>query len=266
MTHLASRQNPKIKLIRALTKRKGRHKEGLFVVEGIRHVGAAVESGALLEFLLYAPELLSNDYAQSLVATATNTPVYTTTSEIFTSLAAKDNPSGLLAVACQALTPLDRLTPQTFPLGVALVAPQDPGNLGAILRTIDALGASGLILLDGGVDPFHPTAVRASMGALFWKPVVTGAFTDFTAWTQRHQYHLYGSSAKGSHDFTEINYRSPAILLLGSERHGLDADQLALCEAVVRIPMQGKSTSLNLAVAAGILLYNLQTNLNLAEN
>lgn len=268
MTHLASRQNPKLKLIRALAKRKQRDKEELFVVEGIRHVGEAVESGAQIEFLLHAPELLSNDYAQTLIENAaqSDTPIFTTTPEIFSALAAKDNPSGLLAVARQTLTPLGQLTPETFPFGIVLVSPQDPGNLGAILRTIDAVGASGLILLDGGVDPFHPTAVRASMGAIFWKPIVTAAFEEFAAWTQEHHFHVYGSSAQGDTPYHQAEFQTPAVLLLGSERQGLTPEQAAHCRAVLTLPMHGRATSLNLSVAAGILLYNLQANLPQAEN
>jgi TrmH family RNA methyltransferase len=143
---------------------------------------------------------------------------------------------------------------------VALVAPQDPGNLGAILRTIDAVGASGLLLLENSVDPYHPTAVRASMGTMFWHPVVKASFTDFTAWAKEHGYHIYGSSAKGGVDYQTVSaFQRPAILLLGSEREGLTFDQAGICEQVVQLPMQGRATSLNLSVAAGILLYFMQS-------
>ena len=148
------------------------------------------------------------------------------------------------------------LIPEKFPWGVALVAPQDPGNLGAILRTIDAVGASGLILLDSSVDLYHPSAVRASMGTLFWYPVVMSSFSDFASWTGTRHYHVYGSSARADHDYQDAKpYRTPRILLMGSERDGLTDEQRAVCEMVVGLPMMGRSSSLNLAVAAGILLY-----------
>ena len=176
-------------------------------------------------------------------------------------LSNKEHPQGILAVARQNLSSLENLNPANFPWGVALVAPQDPGNLGTILRTVDAAGASGLLVLENGVDIFHPTAVRASMGAIFWKPVVYAPFADFTAWTQEYGYHVYGSSAHGDTKPEDVNYQTPAILLMGREREGLSQAQTVMCEAVVRLPMRGKSTSLNLSVAAGILLYQMAERL-----
>ena len=139
---------------------------------------------------------------------------------------------------------------------MALVAPQDPGNVGTILRTIDAVGASGLLILDSSVDPYHPGAVRASMGALFWYPVVRASFTDFAHWSSKQGYHVYGTSAHGRLDYREVKvYERPLILLMGSERDGLTSKQAAVCEEVVRMPMRGRETSLNLAVATGIMSY-----------
>jgi TrmH family RNA methyltransferase len=263
MALITSHQNPKIKQIRALRQRKQRDKLGLFIVEGIRHVGEAVESGVELDYVLFASEVLESDYAHSLIQglTATGTPCFDTTSEIFTALSSKEHPQGILAVAGQNLSSLEKLNPDNFPWGVALVSPQDPGNLGTILRTIDAAGASGLIVLENSVDIFHPTAVRASMGALFWKPVVYTSFTDFTTWAQEHGYHITGSSAHGDTKPEEAQYQVPAILLMGSEREGLNETHTGICESVIRLPMQGKSTSLNLAVAGGILLYQMREQL-----
>ena len=259
MSKISSRQNPKIKQVRALQQRKQRDAQGLCVVEGIRHVGEAVDSGISLEFLIYAPDLLTSDYAHNLIQHLSHkkTPCFTTTPEIFSALSDKDNPQGILAVAQQNLKTIGQLTPDNFSWGVALVSPQDPGNLGTILRTIDSVGADGLIVLENSVDIFHPTAVRASMGALFWKPVVYTTFDKFASWAKEHSYHIFGSSAKGETIYTEAKFQSPAILLLGSERQGLTEGQTDLCEAVVRLPMKGKSTSLNLSVAAGILLYEM---------
>jgi TrmH family RNA methyltransferase len=259
MTTITSHQNPKIKQVRALQQRKQRDKLGLFVVEGIRHVGEAVEAGAELEFLLYAPGLLVSDYAHNIIQqlSETGTPCLDTTSDIFTALSGKEHPQGILAVVRQNLTPLEKLNLENFPWGVALASPQDPGNLGAILRTIDAVGASGLIVLENSVDIFHPTAVRASMGALFWKPVAYASFQQFATWLKENGYHLYGSSTRGAAKYNHVDYQRPAILLMGSERKGLTDEQAQMCEAVVQLPMRGKTNSLNLAVAGGILLYHM---------
>lgn len=263
MAKITSNQNPKIKQIRALQQRKQRDKQGLFIVEGIRHVGEVVEAKAKLEFLIYASDLLVSGYAHSIIQqlSKTGTPCLDTTEEIFTALSGKEHPQGILAVVQQNLTPLEKLNPENFLWSVALVSPQDPGNLGTILRTIDAVGASGLIVLENSVDVFHPTAVRASMGALFWKSVAYASFQQFTDWIKKHNYHIYGSSARGNTNHDHVDYQAPAVLLMGSEREGLTDDQAKICQAVIKLPMRGKSTSLNLAVACGILLYQMGEHL-----
>jgi RNA methyltransferase, TrmH family len=138
------------------------------------------------------------------------------------------------------------------------VAPQNPGNIGTVLRTIDAVGASGLLLLDSSADPYHPGAVRASLGSIFWYPMARATFADFTLWSKRHGYHLYGTSARGSVPASQVlTYNSPAILLMGSEREGLTEEQRAACQMLIRLPMKGRVTSLNLAVATGVMLYEM---------
>ncbi len=262
MPLIRSRQNPKIKLARQLLTRHGRRKHGLFLVEGLRHVGAALESGAEIAYLLWAPNRLSSTFGRQLVAQAQKQwPVYAVSGEVLDSLSPREHSQGLLAVAAIPAPSLEALAPQTHPWVVAIDAPQNPGNIGTVLRTMDAVGARALVLLDGGADPYHPAAVRASMGALFWLPVVPTSWEAFAAWAQRHGYHLYGSSAHGDTAYTDIGYTKPAALLLGNERHGLSAAQQAACEAIVSLPMEGHGTSLNLAVAAGVLLYAMKAHL-----
>ena len=257
MEIITNSTHPKLKQVRALRQRKHRDTSQLYVVEGIYHVGEAVASGAPVEYLCYAPERLTSRFARELIEqqSAGGLVCYPLSVEAFASIADKDNPQGILAVVRQRRTPLEELTPADFPWGVALVAPQDPGNVGAIMRTIDAVGASGLLLLEGGADPFHPSAVRASMGALFWRPLVTASFAEFAAWAKAHGYHVYGTSAHADADYRAISYAQPAILLLGSEQRGLLPEQMAACEQVARLPMRGRVSSLNLAVAAGLMLY-----------
>jgi len=259
MTLLTSRQNPKIKQIRALSVRKQRQQQGVFVVEGIRHVGEAVESGAEIEYLVYAPDLLTSDFAYSLITQLgiKGIPVFTTPADVFTDIAGKENPQGILAVVKQKLTPLGFLSETNFSWGVAILSPQDPGNLGTLMRTLDAAGADGLIVLENATDIFHPTAVRASMGTIFWKPVVYASFAEFRAWQNVHNFNIYGTSAKGSVTYSEADFHRPAILLLGSEREGLGEEHKALCTSLVSLPMHGRASSLNLSVAAGVLLYEM---------
>jgi TrmH family RNA methyltransferase len=260
MGKITSRSNPRIKSAKALRRRKNRKATDLFLVEGIHHVGAAVEAGVALEEIFYAPELLESSFAQALVEKMyeVGVPCYTTSREVFASLADKENPQGIIAVVRQRKEKLTDLEPQNFPWGVACVAPQDPGNVGTILRTIDAVGASGLILIEAGVDPYHPTAVRATMGAIFRHPIVTTTFPEFVQWAESNGYHVYGSSAHGDLDYRQVvNYQRPLILLMGSEREGLTPEQAGICQELVRLPMRGDVTSLNLAVAAGVLLFDI---------
>ncbi|MDO8753054.1 MAG: RNA methyltransferase, partial [Anaerolineales bacterium] len=142
-----------------------------------------------------------------------------------------------------------------FTRAVALVSPQDPGNVGTILRTMDAVGADLLFLLDGGVELYHPTVVRASMGTLFWKPVIQTSFNDFISWARNGNVQLIGASAKAEVDYQTLIPQIPWALVLGSEQKGLTLEQSAACDLAVSLPMQGRISSLNLAVAAGVLLY-----------
>ncbi len=254
---ITSRTNPKIKQVRALRQRKERDATGLFVVEGIAHVAAALEAGAQVEYVCYAPDLLTSAFARELVEQATRRGClcYEVSPEVLAAISEKDNPVGLIAVVRSRRLTLTDLTPEHLRFGVALVAPQDPGNVGTILRTMDAVGADGLLLLEGGVDVYHPGAVRASMGALFFKAVASATFGEFARWAQRHGYHIIGTSAQTGRDYRIVHYTFPLILLMGSEQKGLSVEQQGLCHEVARLPMLGRVDSLNLAVATGVMLY-----------
>ncbi len=255
---ITSRANPKIKHVRSLGQRKQRAASNQFVVEGIHHVGAAIEAGHNVAMLLYAPDLLTSDFAKTLVADAETDGIecIAVSSDVFETIADKQNPSGLLAVVEQRLQPLSNAT--DFQWGAALCAPQDPGNFGTILRTLDAVGASGLIVVDGGVDPYHPTSVRASMGAVFHVPVYTASFSEFVTWHRRYNYQLIGTTANADANYADFKPAPKSILLMGPERTGLTQAQLASCDVTLSLPMLGKVTSLNLSVATGVLLYHFQ--------
>jgi TrmH family RNA methyltransferase len=262
MSLITSTANPRVKQVRSLTQRKHREVTGLCVAEGIFHAAEAVAAG-VAAYLIYAPDQLISDFGRRLVAQAEGEgiPAYAVSAEVMASIPGKDNPQGLLAVARQRRARLDDLSPAAQPWLIALVAPQDPGNVGAILRTIDAVGASGLLLLEGGVDPYHPAAVRASMGTIFHLPVVPASFDAFAAWARAHAYRVYGTSAHGQTDYRADAYALPLVLLMGSEREGLSTGQAAVCDALLRLPMRGRASSLNLAVATGVFLYAILDSL-----
>jgi TrmH family RNA methyltransferase len=256
---ITSPSNPLIKQARALRQKKARDESGLFLVEGILHVGEAAEAGWEIENLLYCPERLRSDFGRELVEklAANHVRCVQVSESALESFAEKENPQGIAALARQKRPRLDDFPP--FTLAVALVSPQDPGNIGSILRTIDAVGADGLLLLDGGADPYQPACVRASMGTLFWKPFVSASFTEFAAWAKRGGFHIIGTSARATTNLHEIKLGGkPVILLLGSEQKGLSQGQLSVCDDLLSLPMRGRASSLNLAVAAGIFLYGMK--------
>jgi TrmH family RNA methyltransferase len=265
MTTLTSRNNPKIKQIRQLLgQRKERDATGLFVVEGIRHVGEAIAAQTSVDYICYAPDLLTSDFAHQLIQEQSQLgiPCFAVDGDMFASLAGKDNPQGIIAVVRQPHLKLDTFSQKNFPWGVALVAPQDPGNIGTILRTVDAVGASGLILLDDPAnkqyctDPYHPSSVRASMGSLFWYPLISATASEFFQWVKTSGYKIYGTSAHATQDYRQVeHFERPFILLMGSEREGLTPPQSAACDVILKIPMHGRVTSLNLAIATGVMLY-----------
>ena len=267
MTTLISRNNPRIKQIRKLLSyRKQRDSSQLFVVEGIRHVGEAITANASMEYICYAPGLLTSDFAQQLIdkQSQSGIPCLAVDNDVFKYFSGKENPQGILAVIHQPEYKIDRFNPQNFTWGVALVAPQDPGNIGTILRTIDAVGASGLLLIDDPdnnqfcADPFHPSSVRASMGSNFWHPLVSTTFAEFKDWGKGYGYTIYGTSAHANLDYRQVEkFSPPLVLLMGSEREGLTATQSAICDLMLKMPMKGHVTSLNLAVATGVMLYTI---------
>ncbi len=258
---ITSAANPTIRQIRALRQRKEREQTGLFFAEGVRLVGEAVQLGYELEALLVAPELLSSPFGHNLVAeqTSARTRVIEVSAEVFAGLSQKDGPQGLAAVARQRWTQLAEVRLGPPPGWVALVEPADPGNLGTIVRTADAVGAAGVILLDNATDPYDPAALRASMGAIFAVSLARASFAEFASWKHERGAFLVGAADKAATHYQSVVYPQPIVLLMGSERQGLSLTQQALCDQMVSLPMYGRSDSLNLAVATGVLLYELRS-------
>lgn len=249
---ITSLTNPIVKQARALRQKKARVETGLFLVEGIHHVGEAITAGWEVDSVLYAPELLTSEFAHDSIARLTVTP-QPVSAQVMESLADKENPQGIIAVLHQRRTHISSL--KSPGICAALVSPQDPGNVGTILRTLDAVGGDALFLLDGGVELYHPTVVRSSMGTLFWKPIVQTSFDEFMAWAREGNYQLIATSAHGDVEYQTFVPRMPWILVLGNEQKGLSTEQTKACDVTVSLPMKGRVSSLNLAVAAGVLLY-----------
>lgn len=255
---ITSPANPTIKEIRSLRVRKYRQAVGLAWVEGIRQVIEAGSQPGRIDKLIHCESLLTSPLARDWLSNARQIgiPILEVDQSVFESLAVKESPVGLAAVVHQVWSGLPQVL-DPCELWVVLEAVADPGNLGTILRTLDAVNGEGVILLEGSTDPYDPTAIRASMGAVFTQNLVRTTRTEFTHWIEKQALPLVGTSDRGAQDYHEFAYPSPCVILMGSERQGLNDALQALCRQVVAIPMAGKCDSLNLAVAASLILYEV---------
>ena len=258
---ISSAANPLVKRVRLLADRKHRRREAAFVVQGTQPVWQAVEAGADIEVLIAAPELLRHPGAAAMVAgqEAAGVKVARVTAELFGRIADRDGPSGLAAIVRAVPRALTDLAVGPGSLFTALHEPGNPGNIGTIVRTASAAGSAGVIMLGQSADLYDPVAVKASMGALFTVPVVTGVSpAEFLDWAAAAGVTVTATSARESVSCWQAALTLPLALLLGSEGSGLPADLLAAAGERVAIPMTGTAESLNLAVAAGILLYEVR--------
>jgi TrmH family RNA methyltransferase len=249
--------NSTVKLLRSLRDKKARRVEGLFLAEGLRILTEARDSGRLPEIIAFSAEGAKHPLAAEIIAAteATGGDAIETTPDILSKMSGKDNPQMLLGAYRQPDTSLDRIDRSKTPLWIVAQALRDPGNIGTILRTGDAVGAGGLILVDDSADPFSVEAVRASMGALFTQSIATARWLEFIAWLRSGEGQLVGTSLKATSDYLDAEYRRPCFLLIGNEQQGLPADYEAECDQLVKIPMAGRADSLNAAMAAAVMAF-----------
>jgi RNA methyltransferase, TrmH family len=258
--HLIDQRNhPWIKRIRRLHERAERDRTGLFYVEGMRFVARAFRHHMPIEALVVCQAQLTHSFARHLARRQRRigTPILEVTPEVMTSLALADDPQGIGAVVRQRWSPLDTVDPWEATSWLMLETVRSPGNLGTTLRTSEAVGASGLMLLGDTLDPYDPATVRATMGSLFSQRFVHTNPYEFSQWRYRRHYTLVGTAPTAATDYQAVEYRGSTILLLGDERKGLSAELQAMCDIMVRIPMAGETDSLNLSVAASLMLYEV---------
>jgi RNA methyltransferase, TrmH family len=258
---ISSHRNPLVKRIRKLQQKKYRQREGAFFVEGIRIVLTALEQDAPVETLVYAPDLLTSDVALEAIAAqkVLGRDVAAVTADVFQAISDRDNALGLGAVVSAHMQTVDSLSVGDQDIYIGLEEVSDPGNLGTIVRTADATGATAILLAGQSTDPLHPAAVRASMGAIFRVPIIAmDTMPQLISWARGQGLRTVATSAHAAQSFWEATYRPPLLLLFGSEGDGLAHEVLAQADLAVSIPMFGISSSLNLAVAAGLLLYEVR--------
>jgi RNA methyltransferase, TrmH family len=254
--------NTTVKLLRSLRDKKARRAEGLFLAEGLRIIAEARDSGRLPEILAFSPDGAAHPLAAEIIAAteAAGGDAIETTADILSKMSGKDNPQMLLGAYRQPETSLEQIERGTAPLWIVVQALRDPGNIGTILRTGDAVGAGGLILIDDCADPFSVEAVRASMGALFTQDIATARWPEFLAWLRAGPGQLVGTSLKATHDYLEADYERPCFLLIGNEQQGLPTEYEDECDLLVKIPMAGRADSLNAAVAAAVMAFAIKAS------
>ncbi|WP_419809639.1 TrmH family RNA methyltransferase [Sphingomonas sp.] len=258
MRTITAYSNPLVKQVRDLRDKRHRRESGRFLAEGLRILIEAREGGRLPVLVFLAEASAAHPLVRTLIAEveAAGGEAIATTPDILAKLSGKDNPQAVVGVFDAWDTPLDALDRTASDIWLVAERLRDPGNLGTILRTGDAVGAGGLILIGECVDPFSVEAVRASMGALFTVPVVRSEWAPFLAWLRGGPGQLVGLSLDGG-DYRAAQYAAPTFLLTGNEAQGMPADYAAACDLLVKMPMLGKADSLNAAVATAVMAYEV---------
>jgi TrmH family RNA methyltransferase len=253
---VTSLANPLVKDIRALHQKKHREETGLFLAEGQKLVRDAVEGGWPIEALVYAAAQAGDAQIGALAARtkAGGGAVLEVSAQVLEKIARRDNPQSVIGVFRQRFAPEAAIGREG--IWVALDRVRDPGNLGTVIRTADAAGLAGVALVGACVDPFAVETVRATMGSIFHVAIARTGEDGLIAQAKRHRARLVGTHLTAETiDYRAADYREPLILLMGNEQQGLTETLAAACDALVRIPMRGRADSLNLAVSAGLMIY-----------
>jgi TrmH family RNA methyltransferase len=251
--------NPLVKRVRALREKKHRKREGLFLAEGLRILTEAREAGFLPVMLFRCAGRDSHALEIALEGEVLKAggDVIETSAEILSKLSGKDNAQTVIGVYRENRAALSGLDRDSAPIWLVAQAMRDPGNLGTMLRTGDAVGAGGLILIDDCTDPFSVEAVRASMGAIFTQKVVQCRWDEFVEWLREGEGQLVGTSLQTEVDYQAPAYRAPCFILTGNEAQGLPEAYETECDLLVKIPMKGKADSLNAAMATAVMAYEV---------
>ncbi|MCB2049282.1 MAG: RNA methyltransferase [Novosphingobium sp.] len=249
--------NPLVKFLRSLRDKKHRRREGKFLAEGLRLLTDARLAGILPEMLVMATGRDSHPLLDELeqAVAAAGGDVIEMDEAVLAKVTGKDNPQAVAGVFAEFDTSLASLDRSAAPIWLVAQAMRDPGNLGTMLRTGDAVCAGGLILIDDCADPFSVEAVRASMGAVFTQRIARASWEEFIGWLRQGEGQLVAASLRDSTDYRKAPYRAPCFLMVGNESQGLPLECEQACDLRVTIPMLGRADSLNAAIAGAVLAY-----------
>ena len=254
---ITSLTNDTVKAVRALHMRKERDQTGTFLAEGLKFIGEALDQGRAPRMLLVGEDARPHPLLDRAKAETRKTggDIVVVTHAILEKISRRDNPQTVLGVFDQAYAPLESLIPTSAPCWVALEQVRDPGNLGAIIRTADAAGCGGVILIGDCVDPYSVEAVRATMGSVFAVSITKTTAEAFVAWRRSWPGSVVGTLLDATVSHRSAVMQKPVLLLMGNEQAGLTDQLAAACDVNVKIPMRGRADSLNLAIATGVMVY-----------
>ena len=258
---VTSLANPLVKDIKALALKKFRDEQQAFMAEGLKLVIDALDLGWSIRTLVFAKAGRGNGAIEKVAArtVAAGGTVLEVSEKVLTAITRRDNPQMVVGVFAQRLMPLKDIQPKGGDVWVALDRVRDPGNLGTVIRTVDAVGAKGVILVGETTDPFAVETVRATMGSIFAVPVARATADAFLAWRKGFSGLVAGTHLKGAVDYRSIDYSDkPVVLLMGNEQQGLPDELANACDKLLRIPQAGRADSLNLAVATGVMLFEIR--------
>ncbi|MGM0934216.1 MAG: TrmH family RNA methyltransferase [Bacteroidota bacterium] len=265
---ISSSQNKEIKHLHQLQeKSRLRRKEGVFLVEGVREIGLAIKGDFKLKKIFFCEELFSTEKLEELISNSDGKPEITElSSEVYEKLAYRGSTEGLLALFESRENSLSELKIQSEnPLILVTEAPEKPGNIGALLRTADAAGLDGVIIANPKTDLFNPNIIRSSVGCVFTTPIATGSTEEIIDFLKQKNIKIYAAALQASKEYTKIDYTGSSAIVVGTEATGLGDSWLENSEENIIIPMGGEIDSMNVSVAAGILIFEAKRQRSLQQ-
>jgi RNA methyltransferase, TrmH family len=252
---ITSVQNPRVKAAAKLRERSGRKEQGRIVIDGVREISRAISAGVKVVELYVLPERCDDDESQRVLAAAKHAVKMEVVQHVMEKLSFGNRLEGIVAVAEPPARELAALKLPTDALVAVVEGAEKPGNLGAIVRTADAAGVAAVVVADGGTDLYNPNAIRASLGAIFTVPVCEVTSANALAWLREEQFRLFAARVDGTVDYTSVDFRGRAAIVLGSEARGLSDAWRGEDVTPIRLPLLGSVDSLNLSVTAAVILY-----------
>lgn len=254
---ITSPHNPRVKQAARLRDHDERRKERRILIDGAREILRALAAGVKLHELFVCRELCRSAEAQRLLEAlpVAGAEVFEVSERVFARLAFGQRSEGVVAVAAVPEHRLEGIVLPENPLVAVLEGVEKPGNIGAVLRSADAAGVSALVLADPRTDLFNPNAIRASLGTIFSLPVAVATAGEVLAWLRAHRLQILAARVEGAALYTEIDYRTPAALVFGSEATGLSPLWCGDDVRAIRLPMLGTADSLNVSASAAVLFY-----------